>query len=655
MIAWNEADVIGRAIESCSSFLDYAVVIVDSRTIDETKAVVIDVCDKYNIPCSVIVKDWVDFATNRNIAMDYSRKTGCDYSLILDADEVVKLNNFDKDSLTHDGYNLEVEYGGQKFASTRLIKLEKPWIWNGVIHNYLSCEGLTETPNIPSFGVHHIHDGYRSKDPNKVKNDVKILKKAVKDFPDNSRYWFYYAQTLRENGNYKESIKAYMKRIEFGEWSEEVWYSMYMVATQYEILDDFTKGMEWYLKAYQYRPTRMEPLYHLAVWCRRRSYRHLGYMFLRQCLEIKIPNDMLFIEPDMYEYQALFEYGIATYWVGKFQESFDVNMWLINNTDMPDEYLTQTKENLGFSARKLKIEVPWDNYQESDKMIYYNDGMSTFGENYIKNYGYTRVHLGDHEGILWFGVYSEEELNTLIASEKNFAMHWCGSDVLYVINDPRASELAKKTNIRFTCETEDARQELASVGIMAEFAPMFSERFEDYPFTDNEKVFDVCVYCHPNKFLYNRQLMIDVAEAMPELKFCFFGDRFEAPDNVLCDGWVEQDTVKDILSSSRVYLRVTEHDGYPDLVIKSCLLGTQVVSNWDFMGCMVTNKNNIIDTIKSALKCRNGKEISDFYRNSNLINNWEKIYGHEQFLQLQDLGKTGDCNPDGCFGTVMED
>ena len=385
MIAWNEADVIGRAIESCSSFIDHAVIVVDDRTKDGTEYAAESICTQYGIPLTIERMKWVDFATNRNRAMDLARESGCDYSLILDADEITILNEFKKDELFEAGYNSVVEYGGQKFMSLRLIRLDMPWVWRGVIHNYLECPGLTTTPELPSLGIYHLHDGYRSKDPNKVKKDVKILKKAVKDNPDSSRYWFYYAQTLRENGQYKESIEAYKKRISFQDWPEETWYSMYMIASQYQILDDFDNALTWYLKAYQFRPSRSEPVYQLAVYCRTKNYRHLSHMFSRMAIETKKPNDLLFIEFDVYEYLSLFEYAISCYWVGKFKECFDGNAWLIENIDLPENYYNQAKENLTFAAKKLNIETPWDNYSkpEGNRLIYFNDGMSTFGENYI--------------------------------------------------------------------------------------------------------------------------------------------------------------------------------------------------------------------------------------------------------------------------------
>jgi hypothetical protein len=51
------------------------------------------------------------------------------------------------------------------------------------------------------------------------------LRRALQSDPDNTRYAFYLAQSLRDAGQWHEAIAAYEKRAAMGGWTEEVYYS----------------------------------------------------------------------------------------------------------------------------------------------------------------------------------------------------------------------------------------------------------------------------------------------------------------------------------------------------------------------------------------------------------------------------------------------
>ncbi len=92
------------------------------------------------------------------------------------------------------------------------------------------------------------------------------------DEPENERSWFYLGQSYFDAGNYAESRRAYAQRATMGGWDEEVAYSLLRVGRCEQALDaPEERIVAAFLRAYEARPTRAEPLYHLALYFRGRG------------------------------------------------------------------------------------------------------------------------------------------------------------------------------------------------------------------------------------------------------------------------------------------------------------------------------------------------------------------------------------------------
>ena len=61
-------------------------------------------------------------------------------------------------------------------------------------------------------------DGARSQQSQTAKflHDAEVLRRALIDEPDNARYAFYLAQSLRDAGKPAEAITAYERRVAMG-------------------------------------------------------------------------------------------------------------------------------------------------------------------------------------------------------------------------------------------------------------------------------------------------------------------------------------------------------------------------------------------------------------------------------------------------------
>jgi glycosyltransferase involved in cell wall biosynthesis len=86
MIVRDEAPVIERCIRSVLPHIQ-CWAIVDTGSSDGTQAIVRGLLG--GLPGELIERPWVDFATNRNQALELARGYG-DYALIMDADDALE-------------------------------------------------------------------------------------------------------------------------------------------------------------------------------------------------------------------------------------------------------------------------------------------------------------------------------------------------------------------------------------------------------------------------------------------------------------------------------------------------------------------------------------------------------------------------------------
>ena len=170
---------------------------------------------------------------------------------------------------------------------------------------------------------------------------------ALKTEPENTRYWFYLAQSYRDAGKLNESRHHYRKRAQMGGFEEEIWYSKYQIGALNIRLDEPAAVVsQALLEAYQFRPTRAEPLVALARYHRERSEYALAAMYARQALTIGRPNDVLFIDSATYDYAALDEFSVSAYYVGPRAEGIEATKRLMANPRLPADMRARVEQNL---------------------------------------------------------------------------------------------------------------------------------------------------------------------------------------------------------------------------------------------------------------------------------------------------------------------
>ena len=104
MIVRNEEKIITRCLDSVRDIVDFYL-IVDTGSTDNTITIMKDYFEKNNLQAYIHQSTFYNFEHNRNEALKLCKGI-CDYILLLDADKVLKINNFNKDSLVKDCYNI---------------------------------------------------------------------------------------------------------------------------------------------------------------------------------------------------------------------------------------------------------------------------------------------------------------------------------------------------------------------------------------------------------------------------------------------------------------------------------------------------------------------------------------------------------------------
>lgn len=347
-IVRDESKVIKRLIDSVRDYIDYYV-IIDTGSKDDTIKVIKR--STKGIKGEIHKSKWRNFGENRTELMHKAKGKG-DYLLLMDADMVVNFSKgFNKNNLgPHKAYYLR--YTGEiAFSQLLLVSGHEDWQYIGYTHEYIFTKDLGKTPILTDITITHHADG--SHRPEKIERDLRLLHKAIEENPEDSRAYFYLAQTYALAQKFEEAIKYYTERVRRGGWQEEVYYSLHQIGVLNYRLGNIDSAIAQFHESYSYRPHRYESLYMLGLIFRERKKYHLAKLYFDQIIAIDHPEtDLLFVHRHHKEYLADFELAICNYYIGNLQKAKQHGL-KIRDMDLPEEIKNQNQANLEFVERKL--------------------------------------------------------------------------------------------------------------------------------------------------------------------------------------------------------------------------------------------------------------------------------------------------------------
>jgi glycosyltransferase involved in cell wall biosynthesis len=335
MIVRNEAHIVAEVLETVAPYIT-SWVIVDTGSQDGTQNLIRRQMAALAIPGELHDRPWHNFGHNRSEALSLAQGHG-DYIWVIDADDLLR-GTPDFGRLGADVYQLR---HGADFTYWRrqLFRNGMGWHYKGVVHEYPDCVGRwTEARLDGDYYIESRRLGARSRDPQKYALDAELLLAEVQRNPEDARSVFYLAQSYYDFGDFAKARDWYARRAEMGGWDEEVYLAVFRLAQAMSQLDAHWPDVQHtYLRAFESRPTRAEPLHAIAHRYRSDKRYRLGYLFAERAAQIPLPDeDTLFVGGDVYAWRAADEQAVCASWIGKHAEAFTLWRRLLARPDIPE-------------------------------------------------------------------------------------------------------------------------------------------------------------------------------------------------------------------------------------------------------------------------------------------------------------------------------
>ena len=319
MIVKNENKIIRRLLESVLPIID-TFCICDTGSTDNTCEIIAEFFEMHNIKGKIIREPFKNFEHNRNFSL-FSCIGLSDYILLLDADMILDIRNFNKNMLSaSDSFSVLQGSDNFYYQNIRIIKNTGLYKYVGVTHEYIDIPKNNRKINIDKTQLFVKDCGDGGSKSDKFERDVLLLTNGLIDDPTNVRYHFYLANSYHDLGKHEQAIETYKKRIQMGGWNQEVWYSYYRIGMCYKNLEKMTDAIYYWLEGYNYLPERLEALYEMMNYYRINQKYNLAiaiYLMCKSVLDKKINIDeYLFLQTPVYLYKIYYEYTICAAYVG---------------------------------------------------------------------------------------------------------------------------------------------------------------------------------------------------------------------------------------------------------------------------------------------------------------------------------------------------
>jgi hypothetical protein len=169
-------------------------------------------------------------------------------------------------------------------------------------------------------------------------NDPDRLLARVESDPEHGPSVLRVAQHYFDLADFSNARKWYARRVEIGGDDEEAYWAMYRLAESMSNLGEPWPDVEdAYLRAWQIRPTRAEPLHAIAFRCRVEQRYKFAYLFAESAAKIPLPEeDRISVSADIYAWRATDEQAVCASWIGRHAEAFTLCRGLLARPDIPD-------------------------------------------------------------------------------------------------------------------------------------------------------------------------------------------------------------------------------------------------------------------------------------------------------------------------------
>jgi len=463
MIVKNESKIITRLLESVLPIID-CYCICDTGSTDNTIELIQQFFSNRNINGKIVNEPFKNFSHNRNFALQACVGMS-DYVLLLDADMILKLSNFDKRCLSNNDY-FYVLQGSESFyyQNTRIIKNNGLFKYVCVTHEYIDAPKNSTSSQIKKDDLFILDIGDGGSKNDKYERDIRLLTEAIVLEPKNERYHFYLANSYHDSGKFEEAISTYQKRIDLGGWEQEVWYSYYRIGSCYKNLNKMEEAVCSWMNGYNFSQTRVENLYEIIHHYRNTSKHRLAELFYNMAtvvLSKKFNKDsFLFLHNDVYTYKIDYEYSIFAFYnnvkniseqiIKVLNNSRDgtTNNNLFSNLKFYKQILSASKKINFSNITKIKVNNDDIDFNSSSSCL-----IKSKDDGYLMNMRYVNYYINSSgnylncdKNIITYNKYIELNKFLSVTNEKMFeskydGRRYIGIEDVRIFNDVETDEL----------------------------------------------------------------------------------------------------------------------------------------------------------------------------------------------------------------------
>ncbi len=248
--------------------------------------------------------------------------------------------------------------------------------------------------------------------------------------------------------------------------------------------------------------------------------------------------------------------------------------------------------------------------------VYHSEGMSHHVSKFLDLTGLQRLdHFNELDvPCIWMSLYNLDDYMRFRNHFGSKIIYWFGSDVLILLGvlktqtmfgKPVSSEFLQSivdgVDCRHVCQNELLKQELATIGIDALVRPLFlapMDEFEDIYCPKSRPSVYTMVSGGRHEF-YGVPWIYEIAD-QADVDFYIYGYEGEDTSNVFHFPYLPESEFNEQIKQHQAFLRLTEHDGVAQSVMKALLMGQYVCDRVDYpFVSHVSTPNDVLAFVNS--------------------------------------------------------
>lgn len=365
MIVQDESQIIERALSSVVNIIS-SYLICDTGSEDDTVSIIEKFMSKHHIPGQTIFKKWENSGFNKNYLLEeaYNLCVGARYIIWLDANEVFLnerkeyLTCVDKKKLLQfadskpdvgifyiDAYREKLQYKRQN-----MIRNNQLFHWESSVYEYLVPSKPTKSAHIKSITLLS-----RKEETKKIcKRNIEVFEEYLKEKPDDSRAYFYLAQTYNNLNQAKKAIEFYLKCMDMEGSNQERYVTALQAGRLLRKLGRHKEAIEIWRKGQLLVPTRIEIPFELMMLLNKTGKQSEAYEIGIQAYHtFKYDPSDFSTEKGKYDWHFFMEFSVIAYYTGHHQVAHEVGEKLLLERKFPKDNANQIELNMQFFQNKV--------------------------------------------------------------------------------------------------------------------------------------------------------------------------------------------------------------------------------------------------------------------------------------------------------------